>query len=145
MRHSYTRALAWSLHHRGLVAWLFGVFAVGSLGLAFVVGQDFFPYVDSGQMRLHVRAPEGTRIEQTEVIFARVEDAIRRVIPREDSPISWTISDCPPTASIWRSAIAPPIGNGDGEILISLNQEKHRPTPEYERKIRAMWPASSPN
>ena len=44
-------------------------------------GEDFFPTVDSGQMRLHARAPSGTRIEKTETIFAEIEDEIRQVIP----------------------------------------------------------------
>ena len=60
------------------------LFALGSLGLVYLVGSDFFPTVDSGQIRLHVRAPAGTRIEQTEVIFADVENEIRSVIPADE-------------------------------------------------------------
>ena len=75
--------------------------------LAFVVGRDFFPYVDSGQMRLHVRAPEGTRIEETEHIFAAGRSARSgSIIPaRRDRSDSSTISACPTAASTWRSAI----------------------------------------
>ena len=66
MRGRYHGALDWSLHHRGWVAGLFAIFVLGSLTLALVVGRDFFPYVDSGQMRLHVRTPEGTTAQKNE-------------------------------------------------------------------------------
>ncbi len=136
LRHRYLGALTWTLEHRGVFATLFMVIISASLGLVFLVGEDFFPYVDSGQMRLHVRAPEGTRIEQTEQYFAQVEDEIHKVVPRPELtslldniglpaiPINLAFSD---SASI---------GTGDGEILISLNPEKHRPTLEIERIIR---------
>ncbi len=137
MREGYRGGLEWTLGHRVLVAGLFGVFVVGSLFLGLVVGQDFFPYVDSGQMRMHVRTPEGTRIEQTEVTFAKVEDAIRRVIPREE------LANLLDNIGIANGGInlafgdSATLGSGDGEILISLNQEKHKSTLEYERQIRS--------
>src|SRR5262249_42209578 len=73
MRTRYAALLTWSLAHRSLAAGAFGIFFLGSLVLALVVGQDFFPTVDAGQFRLHVRAPEGTRIEETEQFFSQVE------------------------------------------------------------------------
>ena len=67
------------------------------------IGTDFFPQVDAGQIRLHVRAPAGTRIEETEVCFAQVEDTIRSVIPRAGTRrTSWTTSACPTAASTSR-------------------------------------------
>src|SRR4029077_15728833 len=68
MRASYSSLLHWCLDHRAPVIALFAFFVVGSLGLAGFIGRDFFPTVDSGQMRLHARAPAGTRIEKTEMI-----------------------------------------------------------------------------
>ena len=59
-------------------------FAIASLCLYPFVGRDFFPTVDAGQLRLHVRAPAGTRIEETEVYFQQVEDYIRQVIPADE-------------------------------------------------------------
>jgi len=137
MRLGYRGALEWSLAHRGTVAGLFGLFVAGSLLLVGVVGEDFFPYVDSGQMRMHVRAPEGTRIEQTEVIFSRVEDAIRRIVPRDELTDLLDNIGLPANGINLAFSDSATIGSGDGEILISLNQEKHHPTLEYERKIRA--------
>src|SRR5262249_57777372 len=91
---------------------------------------------DSGQMRLHARAPAGTRLEQTELKFSALEHAIRQVIPPDEIdtlidnigiPNSWT--------SIAQGDI-PTISSADGEILISLNKEKHGPTRDYEVSLR---------
>jgi multidrug efflux pump subunit AcrB len=138
MRAKYGRALAWCLHHRTRVSLVYGIFVLASLGLVAVVGTDFFPYVDSGQLRLHVRAPEGTRIEETERVFGAVEDVVRRNLKRgELSTITDNIGL--PNASFalaWGDASV--ISSADGEILISLNQENHRPTQLVQRKLRAV-------
>lgn len=76
-RDRYRKILSQALNHRRTVFALFGAFWVSALVLLPFVGQDFFPRVDAGQFRLHVRAPAGTRIEETERIFAQVEDVIR--------------------------------------------------------------------
>src|SRR5512141_2870966 len=84
MRAGYRNALEWTLKHRRATGAVFGLFVAASFSLAFVIGRDFFPAVDSGQIRLHVRAPAGTRIEQTERMFAAVEDELRRQIPASE-------------------------------------------------------------
>src|SRR5580658_222536 len=136
LRYRYVGLLDWSLRHRGGVLTAFMFLSIASLGLAWLVGEDFFPNVDSGQMRLHVRAPAGTRIEQTEIRFSAIERAIRTVIPADEIdtlidnigiPNSWT--------SIAQGDI-PTISSADGEILISLNKEKHGSTRVYETLLR---------
>ncbi|MGC3970917.1 MAG: efflux RND transporter permease subunit [Pirellulales bacterium] len=77
LRHVYGLLLAWVLGHRTIVLAGFALFVVASGGLALVVGRDFFPGVDSGQIRLHVRTPPGTRIENTERYFARQRSRAR--------------------------------------------------------------------
>ena len=125
--------LAWALDHRALVAGLFGVFVLGSLALVLFVGEDFFPYVDAGQMRLHVRAPAGTRIEETEQIFARVEDEIRADDSRRTSSITILDNIGLPNSGINLAfSDSATDRHGDGEILISLKPEKHGPTQEYD-------------
>ncbi|MDQ6705646.1 MAG: efflux RND transporter permease subunit [Acidobacteriota bacterium] len=135
IRNRYKGALSWSLDHRGLVASLFGVFCLGSIALGMLVGEDFFPYIDSGQMRLHVRTPQGTRIEDAEQMFGRVEEEIKRQIPRDEL---FTILDnigLPSGGINLAFSDSASIGTGDGEILIALNK-KHGPTQEYTRKLR---------
>ena len=73
MRASYSGLLHWCLDHRTPVLIGFGLFVAGSMCLAPLIGRDFFPTVDSGGMRLHARAPSGTRLEKTEMIFADIE------------------------------------------------------------------------
>jgi multidrug efflux pump subunit AcrB len=100
------------------------------------VGEDFFPNVDSGQMRLHARGPAGTRIEQTEVRFAAIEREIRDIVPPEEID---TLIDNIGIPNSW-PAIAqgdiPTISSADGEIMISLNKEKHGSTRDYEVLLR---------
>jgi multidrug efflux pump subunit AcrB len=136
MRARYARGLDYALHHRGLVAIAFGLFCVASLSLAFLVGRDFFPYVDSGQMRLHVNAPEGTRIEETEQIFARIEAEIRKEIPANELHTIVDNIGLPGGGINLAFGDSSTIGVSDGEILIALNEEKHGPTVEYQRRLR---------
>ncbi len=144
LRSGYRSALDWSLNHRGMVFILFLVYFAGSLQLAFLVGRDFFPYVDSGQMRLHVRAPEGTRIEETERIFAKVEQEIRRIVPSDELRTILDNIGLPTGGLNLAYGDSATIGPFDGEILISLNPEKHAPTQEYERMIRNELPRLFP-
>jgi multidrug efflux pump subunit AcrB len=138
MRGKYRRVLGWCLHHRGRVTLIYALFVAASLLLAMVVGTDFFPYIDSGQIRLHVRAPEGTRIEETERVFGAVEQAIRQALqPGELGGITDNIGL--PNASFalaWGDAAT--ISSADGEILISLNKENHRPTEQVQRMLRGV-------
>src|SRR5207342_1661507 len=81
IRQSYGRWLAWALAHRPLVVVGFLVFVAGSLALYPLVGRDFFPTVDAGLIKLHVRGVPGTRLEETEKRVADVQRTIREVIP----------------------------------------------------------------
>jgi multidrug efflux pump subunit AcrB len=136
MRLSYRRALGWSLQHRGAVLVIYCGFVGLSLLLVRVIGTDFFPYIDSGQIRLHVRTPEGTRIEQTEEIFSRVEADIRqKTPPGEVSDIVDNIGLPDPVNLSFGDSAS--IGSSDGDILVSLDSEHHRPTELVQRKLRA--------
>ncbi len=136
MRAAYVSLLHWCLDHRAPVIVSFGLFVAASLCLAPLIGRDFFPTVDSGQMRLHARAPSGTRLEQTEVVFANIESEIRKVIPpREIDTIIDNIG-IPNGGFNLAFGDNPTLGVADGDILISLNQEEHGSTAEYTDKLR---------
>jgi multidrug efflux pump subunit AcrB len=136
LRFRYMGLLNFSLHHRFVVLAAFMALSIASLGLAWLVGEDFFPNVDSGQMRLHARGPAGTRIEETEARFAAIEREIRSVIPADELEMLIDNIGIPNSWPTIAQGDIPTISAADGEILISLNKEKHRSTREYEVLLR---------
>jgi CzcA family heavy metal efflux pump len=144
LRARYLRILRWSLVNRPVV---FAVFVL-LLGGAFLalpwVGRDFFPVVDAGQFRLHVRAATGTRIEATEQVFSSVEDAIRQVVGREN--IGLILDNLGVVSEKYSLAFGDnaTIGTHDGEILVSLNPKRSKGTPEFVAELRRRLPAQFP-
>ena len=136
LRYRYMGLLHWSLYHRGRVLAAFMVFAIASLGLVKLIGEDFFPAVDAGQMRLHARGPAGLRIEETEMRFAALEHEIRSVIPPDEIDMVIDNIGIPNSWPAIAQGDNPTISSADGEMLISLNKEKHAPTREYEIRLR---------
>ena len=135
LRERYTTALGWTLGHRRVVFVAFALVVASAFALLPFVGRDFFPVVDAGQFRLHVKAPTGTRLEETEVIFGRVEEAIRRIIPTDEIAAIVDNIGVPNSVNLAFTDSAT-VGSADGEILVSLNPEKHGPTPEYVEVLR---------
>lgn len=135
-REAYRRLLGGVLAHRGLIVFLFLAFCGGSGFLIPQLGQDFFPSVDAGQFRLHVRAPSGTRIEETARLVDRIEAVIREEIPaREIGGILDNIGI--PFGGIPLTYIDNGLtGTGDADVLVSLNHG-HRPTDDYVRRLRS--------
>jgi multidrug efflux pump subunit AcrB len=136
LRYRYIGLLEFSLHHRGPVLIGFLIFSFGSLMLVRLVGRDFFPDVDAGQIRLHARTEPGTRLEQTEIRFADVEQEIRNTLPASEIE---TITDNIGIPNAWSSIAqgdVPNIAATDGEIMIALNREKHGSVKEYEVLLR---------
>ena len=145
LRRGYRGVLESALAHRGFMAAGFLVICAVCLGLAPLLGEDFFPQVDAGQIRLHVRAPAGTRIEETERYFALVENTIRRVIPPAE------LSDLVDNIGLPYSGLniamsdSPNSGMFDGEVMVSLRQGNHGPTAGYVRTLRARLNREYPN
>jgi multidrug efflux pump subunit AcrB len=132
----YAAVLAAALHHRRFTILTAGAISIASLGLVFVVGTDFFPSVDAGLMKLHFRAPDGSRIENTEALVARVEDGIRRIVPpREIETINSMIGV--PVSYNLAFVQTDNVSAMDAEILVALKPE-HAATAGYMRRIRKM-------
>ena len=142
-REGYRTLLEWVLAHRAVTGGAFLAFAVASAGLIAVIGQNFFPYVDAGQMRLHVRPPTGTRIEEAAGIFASVDSEIRRVIPPEELDSILDNIGLPNSGINLAFSDTVTNGNGDGDILISL-KPNHKPTLDYTRTLRKTLAAQFP-
>ena len=136
MRASYTGLLHWALDHRAGVLAGFGIFVAASLTLMVFTGRDFFPTVDSGQMRLHAMAPTGTRIEETEVLFSKIDDEIRHVIPPQEIDTIIDNIGIPFGGFNLAFGDVSTLGTADGDILISLKPEDHGPTADYTVKLR---------
>src|SRR6266851_947683 len=135
LREAYGRALQAALHHRKVFVASFAAFVAISLGFVPLLGRDFFPSVDAGQMRLHVRAPPGTRIEETQRLFAAVEERVRKIVPADELDV--IIDDIGVPVSGINLTLGDPsmISSADGEMLISL-KPKHGPTAEYVHALR---------
>jgi multidrug efflux pump subunit AcrB len=145
LRNFYSGRLEWALNHGRLVIGVMMTAVVLSLLLLTpFLGEDFFPLVDAGQFVLHVRAPVGTRIEETQHVFSRVEEVIRRVIPQDEIDLVLENIGLPMNLNIALGDAAT-IGSADGDILVSLNKEKHGPTWSYVKKIRQQLIAEYPD
>jgi multidrug efflux pump subunit AcrB len=136
MRDGYAGILASTLAHRKLVLACFVLVAIACAGLYPFIGADFFPQVDAGQIRLHVRCPGGTRIEETEKSFAQVEESIRRIIPPEDLATILDNIGLPYAGYNLAFSDTVTLGPADGEILVSLRPGEHRSTWDYVREMR---------
>src|SRR6267142_598821 len=143
LNRAYEGTLDWTLEHSVVVMIVFVSFAAVSLLLYTFVGRDFFPTVDAGQLRFHVRTPPGTRIEETEIYFQRVEDYIRQVIPAEELNVIVDNIGVPNSINLALSDSVT-VGASDGEILVALNA-KHRPTAGYLKTLRAELPRRFPD
>jgi multidrug efflux pump subunit AcrB len=143
-RKAYGGYLDWALDHGKLVTVGFGIFVAGSLIALFPnLGRDFFPAVDAGQIRLHVRVAPGTRIETTEQFFVRAENIVRDVIPA--SELETIIDNVGLPISGMNLSLGDPsmISSADGEMLIQL-KEKHHPTPDFVKELRHRFPVDLP-
>jgi multidrug efflux pump subunit AcrB len=140
----YGRVLTMLLKRRLIVPVVAALMlALGGVMLAFV-GRDFFPAIDGGQIKLHVRGPAATRIEATERIFQEVEDKIREVIPARDRDL--IVDDIGVPQRVYNLAFTDgsTINVNDGVILVSL-KEGHAPTAGYVRRLREVLPAAFPS
>jgi multidrug efflux pump subunit AcrB len=143
MRAAYIVILSSLLVRRRRFGSMFLGFCVVSMGLAFVLGEDFFPSVDAGNIRLHMRAPTGTRIEETARLADEVEKVIREVVPANELGTILDNLGLPYSGINLSYSNAGTIGTLDGEIQIAL-KEGHEPTQVYVDKLRAMLPQRFP-
>ncbi len=143
VRRAYTLALSALLSHRRGFALLFMGFCLGSCLLYPVLGRDFFPSVDAGQIRLHLRAPTGTRIEETARLADAVEVVIREIIPPGQLETVLDNLGVPNSGINLSYSNAGTIGTLDGEILLSL-REGHEPTERFVSRLRSELPRRFP-
>ncbi len=140
--------------YRNYVSFCVGRPAIASLGFLLLIacslllfpqlGRDFFPQVDAGQMRLHVRAPPGTRLEETQRYFAEVESAIYQIVGRDQISVVLDNIGLPYSGINIALSDSATVGPMDGEILISL-KKNHTPTAAHVADLRHDLPRRFPD
>jgi multidrug efflux pump subunit AcrB len=135
-RGAYERALTVTLDHPKAFVGGFIVFCLGSATLAPLLGRDFFPQVDAGQIRLHVRARTGLRIEETARLADQIDGVIRATIPSNDLITVLDNIGLPYSGLNLSYSNAGTIGTGDAEIMVQLSPERRGTTAEYVKTLR---------
>jgi len=143
-RQGYRQALSVALRHSRLFAVCFLAFCGLSAGLVFVLGRDYFPTVDAGQIRLHMRARSGLRIEETARLADQVERVIQETIPPKDLTTVLDNIGLPYSSINMTYSNAGTIGTSDAEILVQLKSERGKATEAYIRELREMLPQRFP-
>jgi multidrug efflux pump subunit AcrB len=144
LRDRYSGALGWVLEHRAVPFWIMGGLLFVSMCMVPFLGRDFFPQVDAGQFRLHVRAPAGTRLEATVARFYNVGQTIRQVVPASEIHTVLDNIGLPVSGINLSFSDGATIGEADGEILVALN-ENHHPTADYVRILRTRLKKENPD
>jgi multidrug efflux pump subunit AcrB len=140
----YRKVLVSALASRKRTLLVYGLIFLSAIVLTPFVGQDFFPSVDAGSFRLHVRAPAGTRIEETERYFQEVTRAIRKTIPGGEVRSTLANIGLPVGGVNFAYNTTGAIGPSDGEILVALGEERSRPTEDYIDRLRQDLPHEFP-
>jgi CzcA family heavy metal efflux pump len=135
MQHHYKRLLDWCLDNAAITLCLFALLVIVSLPMLFFIGKDFFPYVDSGQMKLHVNPPPGLRLEDSEQYFASIEREIRTLIPADQVDLILDNIGLPNSGINLAFGGEATISNSDGDILIALKPGR-KETKKYTRILR---------
>src|SRR6202041_106703 len=135
LRDRYHGVLEICVRHNKLFAICFLAVCVLSFGLLPLLGQDFFPAVDTGEFKLHLRAPTGTRIEETAALCDHVEDVMRQEIPQKELRSIIDNIGLPYSGINLSYSNSAPVGPGDADILVALTKD-HRPTAEYQHDLR---------
>lgn len=143
LREVYRSYVTFCVGRAGTASVIFILLMACSLLLFPQLGRDFFPEVDAGQMRLHVRAPPGTRIEETQRYFAEVESAIYQIVGRDEISVVLDNIGLPYSGINIALSDSATVGPMDGEILISL-KKKHSPTAAHVAALRRELPKRFP-
>jgi CzcA family heavy metal efflux pump len=143
LRTEYSNVLGAVLENRRVFAAAFLGFCVLSCALVFILGRDFFPSVDAGQIRMHMRMPSGTRIEETARVADEVEGVIRSLVPAAELGVVLDNLGVPVSSINNTYSNAGAFGTLDGEIQVSLN-EGHAPSQHYVEQMRRELPKRFP-
>jgi multidrug efflux pump subunit AcrB len=143
-RQRYVSVLDLALAHKAITLGLALVFVAGSLTLIPMIGEDFFPSTDAGQFQLHVRAPGGTRLEESELILGAVERTIRRIVPPDEIELMRTNIGLAGGGVALATGDLSVVGPADGLVLVTLGAKRSKPTAVYQQALRDTLAAEFP-
>ncbi len=143
-RRNYEALLETTLEHKGAFMACFLIFCVLSLGLFFFLGQDFFPQVDAGLIRMHVRARPGLRVEETARLCDQIEAVLREEIPQDQLQTILDNIGLPNSGINQSYSSNGTFGTSDSEILIAMNPEHHPASADLRRHLRELLPKRFP-
>ncbi|MBL9017662.1 MAG: efflux RND transporter permease subunit [Myxococcales bacterium] len=144
MRTRYGQWLAWTLDHRAFTVGIFAVFVAGSMALLPLIGRDFFPTVDAGLIKLHVRGAPGTRLEESEQRMAAIQRTIRSVIPPAEIETMLDVMGTPYSGINLSLSEGALISSADAQVMIAL-ADGHEPTEGYVRALRVALAKAHPD
>lgn len=144
LRKQHSHALGWVLDNAAITLTVFAVVYALSFCLLPQIGSDYFPSIDGGQVRLHVNAHSGTRLEQTEHIFAQIEQSMRRMIPPDQIELITDNIGLPIHGINYAFSDSRTLSAADGEILLNLKEKRPHRTDYYEREVRRMMKKEFP-
>ena len=144
IREGYRQLMVMVFGHRKLFVVGFTAVVLASFALVPFLGRNFFPAVDGGQVLMHARVPVGTRVEESAARFAKIEEAIRRVIPSSEIATLVDNIGLPPSSINLTYNNTGVVGTQDGDVQIAL-REGHKPTADYIRTLRERLPREFPD
>lgn len=142
-RHGYRNILEAAIVQRKSFVIVFMAFVVLSFALIPTLGRNFFPAVDGGQILMKVRLPIGTRLEDSAIKFAEIQDTIRRIIPKDEIVTMVDNIGMPNSSISLTFSNTGVIGSQDGDIQIALSED-HQPTADYVKRLREVLPKEFP-
>jgi multidrug efflux pump subunit AcrB len=142
-QNAYAGVLLWCLQNRGTAITAFVLFFASAFGAAYFVGRDFYPPVGGSEIRLHLRAPAGTRVERTEIYADRLEDAVRRVIPKEKLASILTNTGLPGGGYGFLFVEGSSFGPADTDLTLSLTEGEN--ANEWMKVLRKKLPDQFPD
>lgn len=144
-RNKFGNLLQYSLENRAVVLTIFGIIFLSPLLILSFIGEDFFPEVDAGQIKLHVYLPTGTRIEVASGKFGEIEDEIKKIIPEEEIELMINNIGIPQSPFNLAFGDTTTTGTWDGTILISLVPKRKESTMTYSQRLRDQLNQRFPN
>ena len=144
VRERYHGVLQAAVDSSRVFAPIFLVVCLASVGLFHFLGEDFFPDVDAGAIKMHLRARSGLRVEDTAKLCDQVEEAIRRIIPNDELDNITDNIGIPNSGLNLTYSNSAPVGPQDADVQISL-KEDHKPTADYVREMRRQLPRDFPS